>query len=122
MLIKSGKTTLTYKGNYGFWRLLKIIIIGILVYGAMFTCYFIYQNIYSTIANANAIVALKSKAGGYDLDLQAYQKARTAITQKNHLEEIPTNVRNIFYYITATSSTYANNNASPNTSTSSSKH
>ncbi len=69
----------------------------------MFTYYFIYQNIYSTIANANAITSLRSNLNIYDLDLQAYEKARAAIVQKKHLEEIPANIRNIFYYKTSTS-------------------
>lgn len=100
---------ISYKGRYGFWRLLNIITLGLLIFGAMFTYYFIYQNIYSTIANANAIISLKSSLNIYDLDLQAYEKAKAAIAQKKHLEEIPSNVRNIFYYNTNTS-TYAGTN------------
>ena len=69
----------------------------------MFTFYFIYQNIYSTIANANAIVALRSNLNIYDLDLQAYEKAVAAIAQKKRTEEFPPNIRNIFYYNTTTS-------------------
>lgn len=98
---------IAYKGRYGFWRLLNIVILGLLVFGAMFTYYFIYQNIYSTIANANAIVSLRSNLNIYDLDLEAYEKAQAAIAQKKHLEEFPPGIRNIFYY-TTTTSTYAN--------------
>lgn len=98
---------IAYKGKYAFWRLLNIVIFGLLISGVMFTYYFIYQNIYSTIANANAITSLRSNLNIYDLDLQAYEKAQTAIIQKKHLEEIPLNIRNIFYYNTGTS-TYAN--------------
>lgn len=101
-----------YKGRYGFWRLLNIIILGVLVFVAMFTYYFIYQNIYSTIANANAITSLRSNLNIYDLDLPAYERAQIAIAQKNHLEIIPNNIRNIFYYSTATS-TYVNTNTKP---------
>ncbi len=103
---------ITYKGRYGFWRLLNILILGILVSGAMFTYYFIYQNIYSTIANANAIVALKSSLSIFDLDLQAYEKARAAITQKKYMEDFPPKTRNIFYYNTSTSP-YANTSSKP---------
>jgi len=98
-----------YKGKYGFWRLLNIVIFGLLISGTMFTYYFIYQNIYSTIANANAIVSLRSNLNIYDLDLKAYDKARVAIGQKKQIEEFPANIRNIFYYNT-NSSTYANTN------------
>ncbi len=94
---------IAYKGRYGFWRLLNIVILGLLVFVAMFTYYFIYQNIYITIANANAIVSLKSSLSIYDLDLQAYEKAKAAIVQKKHLEEFPLNIRNIFYYTSNTS-------------------
>lgn len=84
------------------WRLINIIIIGLLISGAMFTYYFIYQNIYSTIANANAITSLKSSVNIYDLDLQAYEKARNAIAQKTQMEGFPSKIRNIFYYSTST--------------------
>ena len=105
----TNKIIVNYKGRYGFWRIVNILIVGLLVSGSMFTYYFIYENIYSTIANANAIVAIRSNLNIYDLDLQAYEKARTIIKQKKLLEEYPLNVRNIFYYNTNTS-TYANTN------------
>lgn len=109
MLTNKLPIPIAYKGKYGFWRMLNIVILGILVSGAMFTYYFIYQNIYSTIANANAIISLRSSLSIFDLDLQAYEKAQAAIAQKKHLEEFPSNIRNIFYYKTTTS-TYANTN------------
>ncbi len=92
------KLIVSYKGRYGFWRLLNLIILGLLLTGALFTYYFIYQNIYSNIANSNAIISLKSNLSIYDLDLQTYEKAENAINQKKHQEEIPNNIRNIFYY------------------------
>jgi hypothetical protein len=52
---------------------------------------------------------LQSNLNIYDLDLQAYEKAEAAITQKKRLEKFPLNIRNIFYYNTGTS-TYANTN------------
>lgn len=103
---------ISYKGRYGLWRLINIIILGLLISGAMFTYYFIYENIYSTIANANAIVALRSNMSIYDLDLPAYEKARAIISRKKQLEEFPPNVRNIFYY-GATTSVYANTSTRP---------
>lgn len=103
MLTDKIKIPLSYKGRYGLWRLINIVILGLLVFGAMFTYYFIYQNIYSTIANANAIIALKSSVNIYDLDLQAYEKARAAIEQKKRTEEFPLKIRNIFDYNRATS-------------------
>ena len=103
MLTNKLPIPISYKGRYGFWRLLNILIFGLLVSGAMFTTYFIYENIYSTIANANAIVSLRSSLNIYDLDLQAYEKAETAIIQKKQLEEFPAKIRNVFYYNTGTS-------------------
>ena len=112
MLTDNLKIPLSYKGKYGFWRLVNILTLGLLLSGALFTYYFIYQNIYSTIANANAIVSLKSNLNIYDLDLQAYEKAERAIAQKKQLEEFPANVRNIFYYSTNTPN-YANSSTKP---------
>ncbi len=101
--------TIAYKGRYGFWRLLNIVLLGLLISGVMFTYYFIYQNIYSTITNANAIVSLRSNLNIYDLDLPAYEKASAAIKQKMRPEEIVPSIRNIFNYNTNTS-TYADTN------------
>lgn len=106
------KIVVSYKGKYGFWRMMNIIILGLLVSGTMFTYYFIYQNIYSTIANANAVVALRLSQDVFDLDLQAYEKAEAVIRQKTQPEEIPDNIRNIFYYRTSTP-IYANTNTQP---------
>ena len=103
------KIPIAYKGRYGFWRLLNIVIMGLLAFGVMFTYYFIYQNIYSNITNANAIVSLRSSLHIYDLDLQAYEKAVIAIAQKKQLEKFPPNIRNIFSYNKNTS-TYASTN------------
>ena len=101
--MSTNKIIVAYKGRYGFWRLLNIVMFGLLVFGAMFTYYFIYENIYSTMDNASAIVSLRSNLNIYDLDIPAYEKARAAIAQKKHLEEFPANIRNIFYYNTNTS-------------------
>ncbi len=103
MLTNKLPIPISYKGRYGFWRLLNILIFGLLVSGAMFTTYFIYENIYSTIANANAIVSLRSNLNIYDLDLKAYEKAENAIAQKKRLDTFPANIRNIFYYDISTS-------------------
>ena len=112
MLINKLKIPVTYKGRYGLWRLINIVVFSLFIFGAMFTYYFIYENIYSAIANANAIVSLRSNLDIYNLNFQTYEKAEAAIAQKKRMEEFPAKIRNIFNYNTTTS-TYAGTSTKP---------
>lgn len=86
------------RGRYAFWRMIYILIF-LLLLGAMgMTYYFIYQNIYSTIANTNIVSALKSNANIYNLDLAGFQKATAAIEKKQKIEYVGPTVKNIFNY------------------------
>lgn len=88
----------TFRGRYAFWRMVYILIF-LLLLGAMgMTYYFIYQNIYSTIANTNIVSALKSNANIYNLDLAGFQKATIAIEKKQKIEYVGPTVKNIFNY------------------------
>lgn len=99
-----------YSGRYGFWRIFYLLILGLLAGGVMFTFYFIYQNIYNTLTNTRVIIAIKSDMNWFSLDLEAYERAKSMIEQKKSKNEIPTNLKNIFFYNsnTITSSTYGN--------------
>ena len=87
-----------YRGKYGLWRLVYILIFGILLSSVLFTYYFIYQNIYTSVANANAIVSIQSNLNIYNLDISTFEKAAAAIDKKQVREEFPANTGNIFNY------------------------
>jgi hypothetical protein len=98
MLANKNKIPTTFRGRYAFWRMIYIVIF-LLLLGAMgMTYYFIYQNIYSTIANTNIVSALKSNANIYNLDVAGFQKATAAIEKKQKIEYVDPNSKNIFNY------------------------
>ncbi len=107
MLTSKPKIPTFYGGRYGFWRLIYILIFALLLSAILLTYYFIYENIYSTVANANAIISLKSDVNLYNLDLGEFEKASAAINKKQQLESFFPDPRNMFYYRTPTS-TYVN--------------
>lgn len=122
MLQNKDSTTNIFKGRYAFWRMVYILIFALLLGVMGFTYYFIYQNIYSTIANTHIITALKTSVNIYNLDIAGFQKAAGAIEKKQKIEYLPATARNIFNYSSApaapsstpvTTSTYANSSTQP---------
>ncbi|MBP6859836.1 MAG: hypothetical protein KBC69_04455 [Candidatus Magasanikbacteria bacterium] len=112
MLANKTKPQNLYKGRYGLWRMVYLLIFLVLLSAVGLTYYFIYQNIYSTIANTTVITALKSSVNIYNLDIPAFHKASEAIEKKQKLEYFAPDIRNIFFYKTNTTtpvvtSTYA---------------
>jgi hypothetical protein len=106
-----------YKGRYGLWRMIYIIIFALLVAIMGLTYYFIYQNIYSTIANTTVITALKSSANIYNLDIAGFQKAANAIEKKQKLEYFDPKMRNMFFFNAAPSSTPVSTSTYANSTT-----
>lgn len=93
--------------KYGLWRLIYILVFGLLAAGMTLTGYFIYKTIYIGIANASAIISTGLSSNTYSLDTASYEKSIAATAQKKQLEKFENNTRNIFYYSQAQStSTY----------------
>ena len=86
------------KSRYQSWRILSIIIVGLATATAIITAYFIYQNIFRTLENANAVVILSSNLNIDVIDTKAYNQTEELIKDKNTLFVWPTNTRNIFSY------------------------
>lgn len=113
MLTNKFKIHRAYKGKYGLWRIINIFVFGALIFATGLTFYFIYQNVFGALANAHAIVILKSNTAVFDLDFPGYEKARLAILQKKQSDPFPPNMRNIFSYQIippVSTSTYDNTN------------
>ncbi len=83
-------------GKYAGWRLLSIFLMGVLLTASLFTYYFIYNNIYTTLADANAVVALNSQIGGEAIDQAAYEEANALQLTKTSEFNIPTSTRDFF--------------------------
>lgn len=86
------------KGRFLYWRVINLLIGGLLAGGAMLTFYFIQQSIFSAIANANAIVSLKSSVNLDFIDLPGFEQATKNIGLKSAKIKIEPNIRNIFVY------------------------
>jgi len=69
---------------------------GVLLLASLFTYYFIYNNIYTTLADANAVIALNSQIGGETVDQGAYEKSLVLLATKETPYIIPTTTRDIF--------------------------
>lgn len=84
--------------RYARWRLLSLSVFGLTLAGALWTGYFIYQNLFFTLANVNAIVVLSNNLTMDIVDLPGFQKAQGLISQKNNLPPLTAKVRNVFFY------------------------
>lgn len=91
-----------YKGRYAFWRIAYLITAGVLLAASLGTYYFIYQNLYLTLTNANIIMALKENSILYELNIGFYEQASKVLENKEKKLDIPANLRNIFYYTSST--------------------
>lgn len=65
--------------------------------------YFIYQNIFRTLEDANIIVLLNSAVNIDVINLPAYDKANDYLRLKVNNAQVPLNIRNIFSYGNQTS-------------------
>ena len=84
--------------KYTNWKILALLISGLLLGSIIWSVYFLYQYAYTTLNNADAIVVLNSNLGVDVIDNKAFSTAQNAIKLKKDLPEIGTKLRNIFYY------------------------
>lgn len=85
-------------GKYARWRIVSILIVGIMVGSALYTADFIYKNIYTTLSNANTIIALSSNLGIDAVDVKNYNLAEEKKKEKAESFIWPENLRNVFNY------------------------
>lgn len=90
-------TTPTPTKHYTSWRLFSILVVGFMVFSALAVSYFIYQNIFATLANANDIAFLKTSITIDAVDKKAYDAATKLIELKRNIV-IPSDTKNIFEY------------------------
>ena len=62
---------------------------GLLLAGALWTGYFIYQNIFFTLSNVNAIVVLSTNLTADVVDFPNFQKVRNLIEEKRIFRPCP---------------------------------
>ncbi|KKU26018.1 MAG: hypothetical protein UX39_C0014G0011 [Candidatus Magasanikbacteria bacterium GW2011_GWA2_46_17] len=99
------KLSLTASRPYLAWRILSIVLSGVFAGSIIVIVLFIYNNIYTTLADNNVIANLSSNLNMEIVDLNEHERNTNAIVAKKEAAQIPSNIRNIFDY--STSSLYA---------------
>ncbi len=87
------------------WRLLSIIVVGVMTIATIASLWFMYKNIYSTIQNSTVIVSLNDSNSWQTIDLVTFQKIEARLKEKMASPDWPTPLRNMFVYEETTSST-----------------
>ncbi len=87
-----------------FWRLLNIIVSGLLLVGMMLATTFIYKNIDIALTNATIISNIKSGVTFDTLDISGFERAKKTINNKKQLTTFTLITRNIFTYEEKTNS------------------
>lgn len=102
------KITLRGNSQFAFWRLINIIVSGILLIGMLLAILFVYKNINTALINAALISNIKSNLTFDTLDLKGFDKAKKMIESKKQTRPFQTNVRNIFIYSEKTTNVSSN--------------
>lgn len=108
MLISKNSGTIqifSKPGKYNRWRIISILIVGIMIGSAFYTTNFIYKNIYTTLANANTIIVLSSSLVVDAVDIKNYNLAEAKKKEKATVFAWPKDLRVIFNYENTSSST-----------------
>ncbi len=85
-------------GHYATWRILSICAVGLIMASTLFVGFFVYQNIYTTIANTNTIIILESGLSVDAIDAKAYNQVEEKLKLKKTPFSWPEKIRNIFEY------------------------
>lgn len=86
-------------GHYATWRIASILIAGLILASTLFIGFFVYQNIYTTLANTNTIIILESSLGVDVIDTKAYNQVEEKLKLKKTPFSWPDKIRNIFDYV-----------------------
>ena len=102
----SGNKIFGKSGKYERWRIISILVVGLMLASALFAANFVYKNIYITLSNANTIIVLSSNLGVDAVDTKNYNLAEEKKAAKNNAFSWPKETRKIFdYAITVTTTT-----------------
>ena len=105
----SGKKSFLSKDTrYQFWRILNLACFGLLLLIMGWTALFVYQNVYSTQDDAQAIYLLNKNLSLDIINVPDFEKVKKLIDSKKNETVWPANLRNVFFYaVPAATSTYA---------------
>ncbi len=84
-----------------------------MIFGVLLTTYFVYQNIYTTIANTEAIGILQASASVDSLDIKDYDNIRALLENRSKAQPISKDLRNIFIPYVAPTTTLKNVTTTP---------
>lgn len=96
--IALGSKFIKNPSRYTVWKILELIIIGLLMASIMWTINFLYQYAYITLDNAEAIVILNAVSGTDTVDSRSFDAVQKAVNLKKELSNIDPKIRNILYY------------------------
>jgi len=88
-------------------RVLSIVTVGLMAGSILVSGFFIYQNIYRTLSDANVVILLNSAASIDAVDVTEYDKAEQLLALKHTPLAIAANARDIFMYDYSTSTVSA---------------
>ena len=80
------------------WHIAYLILIGLLLASAIYTTWFVYQNVCDTIDNAMVIVQISPDLNNEVINLPLFEQTQISVTTKQTAIDIPANLRNIFEY------------------------
>ncbi len=99
------KLTPAKKRRFLGWRIAYFFTIGIILAGGMYTMLFVYKNIFTTLSNSYNIMVLSSELGMDNVDMNEFERARTAVDKHLEPTTIPDDLRNLFQYNIVVSAT-----------------
>jgi len=97
------KLHLQKTGPFLGWRIASIVLVGAMAASIILTGYFMYQNIYRSLDDANTIIVLNAMDGFDSIDLTTFNKAKTQVQLKRDIPPLTARIRNIFDFSSSTS-------------------
>ncbi len=83
--------------RFAHWRMLSLILFGVMLGSLLLSFYFVYNYVYRTIDAADAVVSLNSSLND-TLDIATFSKFETALTLKQQLASSTITLRYPFSY------------------------
>lgn len=98
MLIKKNAPNNKTSDKLVVWRIINIVVTGVMLGCFGLSFYFIYVYIYQTIGTTDAIVALNASANQQIINIGDFNQAEKQMKLKKSLIATPYNLRNIFAF------------------------
>lgn len=105
MLLLKKNLVLRRPSAYTVWKIISMILIGLMIGSVIVSSYFIYSHVYRTLSDANTIIILNSSTLIDDVNLTGFEKAKQNVENKMPTTTISKNLRSIFVFVSTTPQT-----------------